>query len=121
VAAALAGDAAALDPAGAAEARAAYPGLVVWAAVAGGAAAVELLVAHGFDVNARGRGDAPRPDPWETALHQAAARDDVDLARVLLRLGADPTIRDARFDATPLDWARHLGRPRMAAFLESDR
>jgi ankyrin repeat protein len=120
VAAALAADAAALDPAGAAPARTAYPGLVVWAAVAGGAAAVELLVAHGFDVNALARGDAPRTDRWETALHHAAYAGDIDLARVLLRLGADPTIRDARFDGTPLDWARHVGRPEMVAFLESD-
>jgi hypothetical protein len=121
VAAALAGDVAALDPADAAAARAAYPGLVVWAAVAGGAAAVELLVAHGFDVNARARADAPRTDPWETALHHAAGEGDLDLARVLLRLGADPTVRDARFDATPLDWARHFGRDDMVELLGSDR
>ncbi|GAA1775037.1 hypothetical protein [Luedemannella helvata] len=29
--------------------------------------------------------------------------------RLLLSLGADPALRDARFDATPADWARHLG------------
>ena len=32
------------------------------------------------------------------------------LSRLLLSLGADPAIHDARFDSTPLGWARHFGR-----------
>lgn len=116
VAAALAGDA--VDAAVAPAARAAYPGLVVWATVVGGAPAVRRLVAHGFDVNARGRSDAPRFDEWETALHHAAGQGDLALIRVLLELGADPTVRDARFGATPADWARHFGRAEAEALLD---
>jgi ankyrin repeat protein len=92
------------------EARRVRPGLIVWAAAQGLAETVALLVELGFDVNARGRGDAPVEGGWETALHQAAFRGDMKLARLLLALGADPGIRDQRFDATPLDWARYFNR-----------
>jgi ankyrin repeat protein len=93
-----------------AEARRRRPGLIVWAAARGPSGAVELLAELGFDVNALGRADAPVEEPWETALHHSAGAGDADLTRRLLALGADPTIHDARFDATPLDWARHLGQ-----------
>lgn len=43
----------------------------------------------------------PSDQPWQTALHRAAESGDLDLARTLLRLGADPDIRDQRFDGTP--------------------
>ncbi|GAA0278953.1 ankyrin repeat domain-containing protein [Cryptosporangium japonicum] len=93
------------------------PGLVVWAAAAA-PDAVERLVALGFDVNALGRADAPVEQEWQTALHHAAGTGEVELTRRLLALGADPTIRDRRFDATPLDWARHLHQPATAALLD---
>jgi hypothetical protein len=80
---------------------------------------VELLAGLGFDVNALGRADAPVEQEWETALHHSAGAGDVELTRRLLALGADPHIRDRRFDATPLDWARHLRQPATAAVLEA--
>jgi len=83
------------------------PGLVVWAA-ARAPNAISLLVELGFDVNALGRSDAPIEQPWETALHVAASTGDVSLARQLLAFGADPLIRDKRFDSTPLGWAHHF-------------
>ena len=42
----------------------------------------------------------------------------LDLARSLLRLGADPDIRDQRFDSTPLGWARHFGQHELVELLE---
>jgi ankyrin repeat protein len=125
IAAALAADRTELDrvqtahPGVAAAARTARPALVVWAAGSGNAPAVELLVAAGFDVNARGRTDVPVEQPWHTALHGAAESGDVELARTLLRLGADPDIHDERFDATPLGWARYLDHPDVADLLEA--
>ncbi|MEV6932366.1 ankyrin repeat domain-containing protein [Dactylosporangium sp. NPDC051485] len=89
-----------------------------WAAARASVSTVALLAGLGFDVNAPGRADAPVEEPWETALHHAAGAGDVALARRLLELGADPRSRDRRFGATPLDWARHLGRPATAALLE---
>lgn len=88
----------------------ARPGLVVWAASQGGAGAVAAAVASGFDVNALARADAFLQQPWQTALHTAVERDDPELVRLLLGLGADPSIRDHRFDGTPAGWAEHLGR-----------
>jgi hypothetical protein len=38
--------------------------------------------------------------------------------RSLLRLGADPAIRDQRFDSTPLGWARYFGHEQLVTLLE---
>jgi hypothetical protein len=80
--------------------------------------AARLLLDLGFDVNALGRGDAPRNGRWETALHVAAGDGNLDIARLLLAHGADPTIRDARFDSTPLGWARHFDHHELVDLLE---
>jgi ankyrin repeat protein len=123
IAAALAADRAAVDrlrrdyPGLADEVRSARPALVTWAAACGRPDAAELLVDLGFDVNAKGRTDMPSDQPWQTALHKAAGDGNLDLAQVLLRLGADPDIRDARFGSTPLGWARHFGHDSMAELL----
>jgi ankyrin repeat protein len=98
--------------------RSARPALVTWAAACGSPAAVEFLAELGFDVNARGRTDVPSDQPWQTALHKAAEDGNLELARTLLRLGADPNVRDQRFDSTPLGWARYFGRPALIELLE---
>jgi ankyrin repeat protein len=124
IAAALAADRAALDrlraehPALADEVRSARPALVTWAAACGQPAAVELLAGLGFDVNAKGRTDVPSDQPWQTALHKAAGDGNLELARTLLRLGADPDIRDTRFGSTPLGWARYSGQEQLIELLE---
>jgi ankyrin repeat protein len=100
------------------ELRAARPALITWAAACGNPAAVEILAKLGFDVNAKGRTDVPSDQPWQTALHKAAEDGNVELARTLLRLGADPDIRDHRFDSTPLGWARHFGQQSIIELLE---
>jgi ankyrin repeat protein len=101
----------------AAAARDRRPSLIVHAAASGRADAVVLLHELGFDVNALGRSDVPIEQPRETGLHVAAGDGDVEVTRVLLTLGADPEIRDARFDATPLGWAEHFDREATAELL----
>jgi ankyrin repeat protein len=100
----------------AAAAREERPGLMVWAAACRKPGAVALLAELGFDVNALGRGDIPAEAPWRTALHQAASQGDVEMARLLLSLGADPNIRSA-WGATPLAAARRSGHQDMAELL----
>jgi ankyrin repeat protein len=121
IAAALQADRSTVDrlgPGVAAAARQERPGLVVWAAACGRIEAIRLLVERGFDVNALARADVPVERPWETALHAAVSRDDLVMAQALLELGADPNISDARFDATPLGWARYFDRPQLVELLE---
>jgi ankyrin repeat protein len=120
VAAALAGDRSGVERLGrhVGEALRRRPGLVAWAAARGLRSAVPALVELGFDVNALGRTDAPIEQPWETALHHAAITGDTGLARLLLDLGADRGVRDARFRGTPLDWARYAGQDEVADLLE---
>jgi hypothetical protein len=108
----------AADPGLAGHMRAARPALITWATAVGNAAAVEILAELGFDVNAKGRTDVPSDQPWQTALHHAAGDGNLELAQTLLRLGADPNIRDERFDSTPLGWARHFGQQALIELLE---
>jgi hypothetical protein len=106
------------DPRSLEQVKASRPGLIVWAAVLGRIAAVELLAELGFDVNAKARTDGPGSTEWETALHYAAEVGNLALARRLTELGADPDLRDQRFSATALGWARYFGQPELIAFLE---
>jgi hypothetical protein len=101
-----------------AQARRSRPGLIVWAATQAPIETIEMLAELGFDVNAYGRGDAPVEQAWETALHHGAVAGNVAPTRRLLDLGADPNLRDQRFDTTPLDWARHFHQLATAALLE---
>jgi hypothetical protein len=100
-----------------ARARRRRRGLVVWAASQGRVEAVRLAAELGWDVSARARADIPGEQEWETGLHQAAMAGDLAMAQALLELGADPTVRDARFDATPQGWAEHFEQPELSALL----
>jgi len=62
-------------------------------------------------LNARHRGLGVTP------LHRAVERGDEALVRLLIALGADPDVTDARFNSTAVEWARHNGRPDLAALL----
>jgi ankyrin repeat protein len=45
-----------------------------------------------------------------TALHAAAWHGNTGAADALLRLGANPRVRDSKYFATPLGWADYAGR-----------
>lgn len=53
-----------------------------------------------------------------TALHQAAADENIALIELLVGHGAQTDVRDALWDATPLEWARHAKRSAAIAALE---
>ena len=53
-----------------------------------------------------------------TPLHEAAERNDIELARVVLAANPDLDIKDVRFHATPLGWAKHFQRTEIIELIE---
>jgi hypothetical protein len=100
------------------EARARRPGLISWAAARRKTGAIRTLVELGFDINALARSDVPAEEAWESGRLVAAGNGEVELARLLLVLGADPDLLGAQFDSTPLGWARLFGHDATIALLE---
>ena len=80
------------------------------AAGLGRVAVLEELVARGAEVNARFRDGA-------TALHAAAATGAARAVDWLLAHGADPTLREERWGATPHGMASYYGHAAIAATL----
>ncbi len=83
------------------------------AVINGEVEAARLAVRAGADVDARLPVHA-----HSTALHQAAGDDRADVIAFLLEHGARTDVRDALWDATPLEWARYGRNAASAAALE---
>jgi len=62
---------------------------------------------------------APITSSGRTPLHLAAGAGEMDVVRVLLAHGADPTVTDPEYRATPAQWAEFLGHPAVAEHLRS--
>jgi ankyrin repeat protein len=62
--------------------------------------------------------DVSGNQPWHTAVHVAAEKGDLAVARTLLELGADPNIFDKHYQSTPLGWACYFDQPAVAELLE---
>jgi ankyrin repeat protein len=75
--------------------------------------AVRWLLAHGAEPNAK----RVFWDCNSTALHVTAEHGLVELAGMLLDAGADPAIRDGKYEATALGWAEYCDQPAIAALL----
>ena len=69
-------------------------------------ATIRWLLAHGVDVNAK----RLMWDCNHTALHMTIESGAMEIARLLLDAGADPNIRDDKYNATALGWADFFGR-----------
>lgn len=101
---------------------------VAWAAENGFTDRLALLARHGIDIGGV-QPVIPRlpEDPntrdadGATALHHAAWAGDLELIRRLLDAGADPTLRDTRFDATPRGWAEYAYQDEAAELLSPGR
>jgi ankyrin repeat protein len=55
----------------------------------------------------------------QTALHVTAEHGLPALAQLLLDAGADPAIRDDKYDATVLGWAEYCDQPRITDLLRA--
>jgi predicted N-acetyltransferase YhbS len=102
------------------------PASVRWLAARG--ATLEVL--HAWDLGWKSRVPAMlaaspelanrRSGPLQsTPLHEAAARNDIELARLLLAARPDLEIQDTAYHSTPLGWARHFQRTELVALLEA--
>jgi GNAT superfamily N-acetyltransferase len=87
------------------------PPLVI-TALTGQPRATEWILARCPDLVSKDLGS-----PGYTLLHAAAEWDAPEVAAVALARGADTTIRDGTWNGTPLGWAEHWGRERIAAML----
>jgi len=67
---------------------------------------VRWLLAHGVAVNAK----RLMWDCNHTALHMTVESGAMEIAHLLLEAGADPNIRDDKYQATALGWADFFGR-----------
>jgi ankyrin repeat protein len=86
---------------------------LVFASLCGRVDVVRLLLDAGIHVNA-----TPTGSHWTaTALHAAAGQGQRAVVELLLERGADPTIKDVRYQSTPLGWARHMSRDDVVALL----
>jgi len=64
---------------------------------------VRLIVELGVDVN----GVVPGTGLDRGVLHNAAGGCGLEMVKLLLELGADPTLRDPIYHSTPIGWAFH--------------
>jgi ankyrin repeat protein len=71
--------------------------------------AIRLMVELGFDLNRVQR---------TTPLHHAAMTGRLEMAKLLIELGADPLIKDTEFNARPIGWAKYGEKTEVADFLE---
>ena len=79
------------------------------AVTAGNASGLGLMIDLGFDIN-----DATERTP----LHEAALLGKLGLVKLLLARGADPTLREPNYFATPMGFALHNHQDHIVAFLD---
>jgi hypothetical protein len=60
---------------------------------------------------------APVPRTGRTPLHLAAGAGELDVVKSLVAHGADPTVTDPDFQATPRQWAAFLRHRAVADYL----
>lgn len=92
---------------------------LAWAAWCNRGRAAEWLVANGADVNQRGTFGGLSHGRNVTALHLAAQCGHLEMVKRLVGLGADPSITEGNYGATPLGWAEHDNQPHVVEFLKT--
>ncbi|TDP98064.1 ankyrin repeat domain-containing protein [Labedaea rhizosphaerae] len=90
---------------------------LIWAACRARDEAVRWLLDHGADVNQRATFGGPQHGQGVTALHMAAESDHRSTVEILLAAGADRTLTDDLYNATPGGWAEFNGHPELAHLL----
>ncbi len=87
------------------------------AALHGRAGTLARLIELGVDLDAL----SPPPfHPHGTPLHHAVDSGSLEAVELLVQAGARLDTRDRVHQGTPLDWAEHLGRTEIAAYLRAE-
>jgi ankyrin repeat protein len=92
---------------------------LAWAAYRGLENATRALLDLGANPDERTGFGVPMHGEGMTALHLAAERGHLPVIRILLDAGADRTITDANFEATPASWAGHNDQREAQALLSA--
>ncbi|MDX3663457.1 ankyrin repeat domain-containing protein [Streptomyces sp. ID05-26A] len=92
---------------------------LAWAAWCGLENTTRALLDLGANPNQRTTFGGPMHGEGVTALHLAAERGHLPVIRVLLDAGADRTITDVNFEATPANWAGHNDQGEAQALLSA--
>ena len=77
---------------------------------------VRLLLDAGVDPN---RFNPIGCHSHSTPLHQAAFAGHLNVVKLLVERGADVTVKDVMWGATPLGWAEHAGQSEVVGYLKS--
>lgn len=86
---------------------------LVFASLCGRTEVVRILLDAGINIDATPTGSA-----WTaTALHAAAGQGQREVVELLVERGADQSIKDVRYQSTPLGWATHSGKDDVVALL----
>jgi ankyrin repeat protein len=81
---------------------------LIWASAKNRLAAAQWLLDHGAQIR-RATFGGPSHGEGVTALHLAAQSNHVEMARLLLAHGADPSIEDEIYHSSARGWAEHFG------------
>ncbi|SES05283.1 Ankyrin repeat [Lentzea xinjiangensis] len=92
---------------------------LAWAAWRGLEKATRALLDLGANPDQRTGFGGPLHGEGVTALHLAAERGHLPVIRILLDAGADRTITDVNFEATPANWAGHNDHGEAQALLSA--
>src|SRR5262249_9079047 len=74
---------------------------------------IRWLIAHGIAVSAK----RPMWDCNHTGLHMTIENGISEITRLLLDAGADPNVKDDKYNATALGWAEYFGRAELAELI----
>ncbi|MFY9550903.1 MAG: ankyrin repeat domain-containing protein, partial [Thermoanaerobaculia bacterium] len=80
---------------------------------------VRLMVELGFELSGMTGHDGAGMNLAVTPMHNAAWMGDLEMIRLLVELGADPTVREPIYGATPLGWAEHNRQAHVVEYLAS--
>lgn len=93
---------------------------LIWAAWCDRTNAVQQLLDLGADPNQRATFGGSMHGEGVTALHLAAEQGHLGVIRILLDGGADRSIQDTNYEATPAHWAGHNDKAEAQALLSGD-